>query len=392
MNNGPDDFTYGFICTGPPSDPSLIPCEVHDVGEFWSIVLWETREAIINRFHNRAYPGGPTFPTFTGTGSPAGNIRNAEGRTFDGSGSPAQIDNVTIENATFAALFDVTDGMKLAPCNPTMVNMRDAILAADRASGGSLVDLIWRSFANRGIGSAAFSTGGQDSGVATIVEDFTVPQTVTDCEAAGGPPSAPVFTAISNSPNTVDITITPNGAAQYIIYRSTAGAGTSVQPAPYVEIARSAATVFSDTGLNGGMTHYYRVRAARNDDCVSDSNVVSVVPLGGALPCSTDPTFDGLARVTIPGDCQHVLLDWIAAQSNCTGGPVITYNVYRDTSASFTPGAANRISTGVVGNSYVDLPSLKHIGPLTSCGPKIRPEQWRTGGGATRTLTRSRRW
>src|SRR5262249_35214458 len=67
MNDGPSDFTYGFLCTGPVSNPSTVPCEAHDIGEFWSVVLWETREAMINRFHNRAHPGTP-FPTFNAPG------------------------------------------------------------------------------------------------------------------------------------------------------------------------------------------------------------------------------------------------------------------------------------------------------------------------------------
>src|SRR5206468_659366 len=135
---------------------------------------WEMREAMINRFHDRAYPGTP-FPTHLDpVGSPTSNIRNAQGRTFDGTGSPAQADFVTIENAAFAALFDVTDGLKVTPCNPTMVNARDAILAADRAVGGEFVDLIWRSFANRGLGAAAASAGG---GTPTPRQGPTVPAT-----------------------------------------------------------------------------------------------------------------------------------------------------------------------------------------------------------------------
>ena len=57
----PEDWTYQFLCSGPPSDPS-IPCEVHDIGELWAGILWEMREAMINRFHNRAFPGGTDLP------------------------------------------------------------------------------------------------------------------------------------------------------------------------------------------------------------------------------------------------------------------------------------------------------------------------------------------
>jgi len=126
MDNAPADFTYGSFCTGPLTIPSAIPCEVHDGGEFWSSLLWETREAMINRFHNRAYPATP-FPTFTDT-SAAGNIRNAQGRTFDGSGSAAQIDRAAIENGAFSALFRVTDGMKANAGPPTFTPPTGTVL------------------------------------------------------------------------------------------------------------------------------------------------------------------------------------------------------------------------------------------------------------------------
>ncbi|HKQ96252.1 MAG TPA: M36 family metallopeptidase [Candidatus Polarisedimenticolia bacterium] len=354
MDAAPDDFTYGFVCTGPVSNPSTIPCEVHDVGEFWSVVLWEMRESMINRFHNRAFPAGPAFPTFTlPAGAPGSNVRDAQGRTTDGSHAAARIDQQTIENASFAALFRVTDGMKLTVCNPTMVDARDGILAADRAAGGEFQDLIWRAFANRGLGAAAASTGGQ---AMVTVEDFTVPATVAACEAAGGPLRAPSFTVLSTAPNTAQISITPNGATQYVIYRGTQGAGTPIDPKPFVEVGRTSSTTFLDTGLDGGIAYTYRVRAIRNDACVSASNAVNVTPIGMPLPCTASPVFAGLARVTDPGDCQHLLLDWPSAASSCAGGPAVTYNVYRGTAPDFTPGPTNRIAVNVPGNSYSDAP------------------------------------
>lgn len=50
----------------------------------------------------------------------------------------------------------VIAGMKLTPCDPTMVDARDAILDADRASnGGSNVTSLWEVFARHGLGSSA---------------------------------------------------------------------------------------------------------------------------------------------------------------------------------------------------------------------------------------------
>ncbi len=349
----PLDWTYRFLGTGPPSDPS-IPFEVHDIGELWAGILWEMRESMINRFHNRAFPGGPTFPTFTApAGSPASNVRNAQGRTTDGSGLAARLDRATIENASFAAMFRVVDGMKHSVCNPTMVDMRDAILAADRAAGGEFVDVIWRTFANRGIGEGAVSTGGE---APLTVEDFAVPATVAACESAGGPLGAPSFSASALVPNTVTLTITPNGATEYVVYRSAAGPGTPVDPTPFVEVGRTSGTTFVDAGLDGGLTYHYRVRAARNDDCTSASQALSVTVLGGALPCTAPPAFAGLVEAADAEDCAHVDLRWSPATSSCIGGPSVRYNVYRSTDPAFTPSAANRIATGVVGTTHTDAP------------------------------------
>src|SRR5262249_55174112 len=87
---------------------------------------------------------------------------------------------------------------------------------------------------------------------------------------------------------------------------------------------------------------------------VSSSNAVDALVQGGLLPCTTPPSFAGLATVTNPGDCQRLVLNWPPATSNCYAGQGISYNIYRGTTATFTPGAGNRIATGVVGNPYID--------------------------------------
>lgn len=54
----------------------------------------------------------------------------------------------------------VLDGMKATSANPTFINARDGLLAADAAAGGSNRCLIWTAFAGRGLGTA--SAGGLD--------------------------------------------------------------------------------------------------------------------------------------------------------------------------------------------------------------------------------------
>ena len=98
-----------------PRNP-LIPdtaLEVHNVGEVWASALLEVRARFITRL-----------------GWAVGNER---------------------------ILQFVTDGMKLDPINPTLLQGRDAILAAAAAGGGTAADRldIWSGFAARGMGASA---------------------------------------------------------------------------------------------------------------------------------------------------------------------------------------------------------------------------------------------
>ncbi len=84
----------------------------------------------------------------------------------------------------------ITEGLRLAPNNPSFLEARDAIILADRAvNGGANADTLWAIFANRGMGYSATTTSG-DATTATeavdlpprLVHDTT---TVTD-PAPGG--------------------------------------------------------------------------------------------------------------------------------------------------------------------------------------------------------------
>ncbi len=57
----------------------------------------------------------------------------------------------------------VIDGIKLQACNPSFIDCRDAILAADQANfGGANQCLIWSTFARRGLGVNAQAGGAED--------------------------------------------------------------------------------------------------------------------------------------------------------------------------------------------------------------------------------------
>ena len=91
----------------------------HGVGEIWNAMLWEM-------YWNLVDDNGFDPDLYGGTG---GN-------------------NLAIQL--------VVDGMKLAPCSPTFVDARDAILAADLANNAGVNQCrIWEAFAKRGVGMSS---------------------------------------------------------------------------------------------------------------------------------------------------------------------------------------------------------------------------------------------
>ncbi|MGB8511017.1 MAG: hypothetical protein WCD76_21785, partial [Pyrinomonadaceae bacterium] len=195
--------------------------------------------------------------------------------------------------------------------------------------------------------------------VPVIVEDFSVPAGVTECETSG--PLAPPAFALSNpSNNTARVTITgaPSGAnatTKYIISRGDSAAG------PFVKVAEIPATqtTYDDAGLPGNRTYFYQVRASRNDLCVGSANTGSVFVAGTTV--TPAPLFSGVDRVDDIRDGSRLVLSWGAATS-LNASANIVYDVYRvahiqhgnsTQDPTFTPDASNKIAT-VTGTSYVD--------------------------------------
>lgn len=106
--------------------------QVHNLGEVWAVTLWEVRAQLIQRI-----------------GANQGNRR---------------------------AIQYITDGMKLSPLNPTVVQMRDSILAAINVSDPGDVPVAWRGFATRGLGhGAAVVNPGTGSNNTVVTESFLLP-------------------------------------------------------------------------------------------------------------------------------------------------------------------------------------------------------------------------
>ncbi len=152
-----DDVTHsdaGGITPSPEDWGSNGSGEVHNIGAIWANTLWEVRSRII------AANGG-SVPT--------------------GNGKMLQL---------------VTDALKMTPAQPSYVQARDAILAADCATNACAnEDSIWGGFADRGLGYKAIAPLGQSGvdGIAAytgIKESFVLPhldvQSVAINDSVGG--------------------------------------------------------------------------------------------------------------------------------------------------------------------------------------------------------------
>jgi len=109
---------------------------IYSIGEVWTIAMWEVYWNLVEK-----YGLDVTWQDET-----AGNF--VAGRLF-------------------------IEGMKLAPCNPTLVEMRDAVLTADEILYGGENELeLWTGFAKRGLGWKA--TGGTSNDITDGTADFEI--------------------------------------------------------------------------------------------------------------------------------------------------------------------------------------------------------------------------
>jgi len=139
MNASPLNFSnigYDFVCNA-ATCPLLT--QVHADGEIWSATNFAIRQALIARY---------------GAGTPALQAECADGLVAPGD-CPG--------NRRWIQL--VFDAFLLLPTGtPTMLDARDAMLAADLIRfGGANQDLLWNTFASRGFGQNAASSGSNDA-------------------------------------------------------------------------------------------------------------------------------------------------------------------------------------------------------------------------------------
>ncbi|WP_223605847.1 T9SS-dependent M36 family metallopeptidase [Chryseobacterium sp. OSA05B] len=165
----------------------ITKANVHAIGFVWATMLWDLHWKYVEKY----------------------GFSNDMSNTSSGSSKVLQL---------------VMDALKLQPCNPTFVQGRNAILAADQAkTGGADKCMIWKAFAKRGLGVNAVpgKLKGQWSGadhpapdLNDQVEDFTVP---AECDTAAK--SALTENGTSSKNN---VSIYPNPAKNEIFIEANA--------------------------------------------------------------------------------------------------------------------------------------------------------------------------
>jgi extracellular elastinolytic metalloproteinase len=139
---------YDFVCNaplvGPPiEDPCPNRTQVHADGEIWSATQYDIRQALVSKYNAQFPASDKALQEKCGFGSFADDVDQCPG------------------NRRWIQLY--YDAMLLMPVGPSMLDARDAMLAADQNRfGGANQTELWRAFAKRGFGEFAVSDTNSD--------------------------------------------------------------------------------------------------------------------------------------------------------------------------------------------------------------------------------------
>ncbi|RMG87670.1 MAG: T9SS C-terminal target domain-containing protein [Bacteroidetes bacterium] len=221
LENG---YTYGDINNSEISVP-------HGVGFIWCTMLWEMTSKFIDLY-------GFDPDVVNGTG---GN-------------------NIAMQL--------VVDALKLQPCSPTFVEMRDAILAADQINhNGAHHCLIWEAFAKRGLGYSA-SAGTNARGDET--EAFDMPPSL--CQPIINIDSA-VDEILNDGQNmTITITLTNNAVQTIngITVTNELPAGTSFVSASHPASVSGNTVTFNPMSVPAGTVETITITASTNTGSIGN--------------------------------------------------------------------------------------------------------------------------
>jgi hypothetical protein len=304
--NGGDDasviyheYTHGLssrLVTGPTGIPALNSFQAGAMGEAWSD--WYAMDYLIDQGFDADTTtvgdvqlgfflgGGTTIPLRSepmdcpiGTANdevcPGGSSTGSGGYTYGDMGhiigqpevhADGEIWGQTLWQLRQALGTDVTEtiitrGMELSPQDPSMLDVRNAILQADKvAFNGNHRNTIWSVFAHRGMGFFADSVGGND---VHPTQDFHTPPAcpancvtlsgkVTDADTGAKVAGARVSVGGFTSGLPGDVTAVTNSAGAYTIhnvpkhtYRRVVAAKAGYEPKTAANVAITANKVLN---------------------------------------------------------------------------------------------------------------------------------------------------
>jgi len=235
--------------------------QVHNIGEIWSTALWEVRAKFVTRL-----------------GWATGNRK---------------------------ALQLVTDGMKLAPLGPTMLQERDAIISAAQASSlapeaAADVADTWAGFAARGMGfNAAITNAGTGANNTAVVDGFDLPNlvqtpsvTVSDSTGDNDGTPEPGEPILVNIPLTNNTGSPATGTVVSIVGGGTTNFGT-INNGQTVTQAVSY-TVPTNTPCGSSVTVTINVNSS-----LGSTSFTRVIIVGGSITTFSE-NFDGVTAPAFP--------------------------------------------------------------------------------------------
>jgi hypothetical protein len=266
---------------------------------------------------------------------------------------------IALDPAAGLADFDrlIVESLASTPCQPTLLDGRDAILAADTLLFSSANHaIIWNVFAARGMGVSASTIDENDEDPVT---DYGVPS----AQQCTGPQTPDAPTVAVDGENRIRLDFSASDAAAVEIWRD--DLDNPADSAVRVDFTTET-TNYLDTTVQGGKSYRYHVVALGQAGVVCRSGPSATADITATGECAAEfPLFIPELTVTDGDPGCAVTLAWNAAMPACPGAAEsIVYNIYRSDSTmqdlrGFTPGfmPSDRLLIGRTDDTtFVDAP------------------------------------
>lgn len=153
---------------------------VHAIGEVWAEFLFVMSQRLVEK-----YGFSKTLFPPTNTSEPNDYYTQIYDEAVDSFGRPTPL---VPKHGNTLALQLIVSAMKIQPCRPSFFDARDAIIQSDQIlTGGENACLIWKAFAERGLGADAKVVGQTPWGGGIRSDGYTVPAKACGKEIPGEP-------------------------------------------------------------------------------------------------------------------------------------------------------------------------------------------------------------